>query len=237
MKILLSGDTHMSTMHIEYLFRNAKVQDVDHIVVLGDFGYTFTEKFINVCIKGAEETGILLYFIDGNHDNHTFLRAQGAWDRDVPVQMWPGVFYLPRGCRVEWGGKTFLALGGAVSIDRDERVPYVSWWPTESLTIGQMYRATQGGPVDILLSHDAPADVEGLEEKLNVVAPEKLLAESRHHRELLTQVVEATKPRWVFHGHYHYRYRGRLGDTRIVGLDCGAGRDSILVLDTEADDL
>ena len=41
---------------------------------------------------------------------------------------------LPRPARLRIGGRKILSLGGAASVDREWRVPGVSWWPDEVIT-------------------------------------------------------------------------------------------------------
>jgi hypothetical protein len=51
------------------------------------------------------------------------------------------IWHLPRGHRWRWHGRDWLALGGAVSLDRGVRTAGVNWWPEEEIT----WR--QAGPV------------------------------------------------------------------------------------------
>ena len=44
------------------------------------------------------------------------------------------IFHVLRGEIMTLENKTFLCLGGAVSIDKLYRTPYISWWPEEEIT-------------------------------------------------------------------------------------------------------
>src|SRR6059058_2673772 len=65
-----------------------------------------------------------------------------------------------RTCRVAtagtWKGLSFLALGGAASIDRKHRRDRYSWWVEEYLTEEDILTAQSSGPVDIMITHDSP---------------------------------------------------------------------------------
>ena len=68
----------------------------------------------------------------------------------------------------QWGGRTFGALGGAVSPDRREPSVRHYRWPEEEITEEDLDRlavnsdAEFGGRLDVLFTHDAPAQVQGL---------------------------------------------------------------------------
>ena len=98
------------------------------ILVVGDFGYwvdnEFTEEFLSTVSREAQEWDIDLYFLDGNHEDHTRI---AALDQTKPTALpdHPGITYLPRGVRWSWWGQTFMAVGGAPSVDKHHRVENV----------------------------------------------------------------------------------------------------------------
>lgn len=226
MKILFLGDTHgdISAWH-DAIF-TAKENEIGTIVQLGDFGYwEHTEKgyeFIQTVSMSLRLSNINGYFIDGNHENHTMLRHNYTETNDEGfVIVRQNLLYIPRGHRWVWDGVKFLGLGGAYSIDKNSRREGSSWWPEEMITTGEAYRAVEGGYVDVMLSHDAPAYVP-----LNRIIPGFFKDDQNtyQNRKLLQQVVEHTHPKRLFHGHYHHRYDFDLidtwGRTKVVGLNC-----------------
>jgi hypothetical protein len=247
MRILVAGDTHGNFPHLQYLIREAKKADCDTIVQVGDFGFTWPGKkvFDAVLQPYLAKHGITLYWVDGNHDNYTDLQHRGIWESDKPEPMSNNVTYLPRACRWEWDGVSFMSLGGGISIDKDRRVTGLSWWREESLSYGQIQRAIDGGPVDVMLTHDCPAGVRPLEKFLQTETarfgvPYKTEFASTMHRKALGEATAVAQPRLLVHGHYHHRYLAEApwdADARVLGL----GRDTMgpaswVVLDTEGFD-
>jgi hypothetical protein len=156
---------------------------------------------------------VTVYWIDGNHENHDLLSAI-VNRRTTPVPITAHVRYLPRGCRWEWAGVRFAALGGAFSIDRRNRIPGQSWWQGELITIDEL--ETLGNePVDVLVTHEAPA---GFEFKYNFTIPFTDQATSDEQRRYVAKAVTATQPRLVVHGHRHQAHRTAVNGVDIIGL-------------------
>ena len=94
--------------------------------------------------------------------------------------------------------KTFLCVGGAVSIDKMYRTPYVSWWPEEEITYHDVDNALNNlakvnNKVDYVITH--------------CVDSHTVMQIFKYRRDICTdqltfidQVVEYTH--WFF-GHYH----------------------------------
>lgn len=202
--------------------------------------------------------GIEIWWIGGNHDdpvleNQKWQKWQTSaamgdklvtWkfgDADRPigetttmclVQNRPHVFYVPRGYRWEWEGVSYVAIGGAFSIDMDDRLEQEAlgaprlWFPTEMVTEGQMELASRGGRVDVVIAHDVPTEVDinaafaaDGRRMLAIVEPHTATNRAR-----LQQVLYATSPKRWIHGHWHVRYNQtiKVGGqwTRFEGLDC-----------------
>lgn len=161
----------------------------DYVVVCGDFGFPFLptdvldEEKIPFDLPFARRQAVQnrrayakwvdwlaqrpyqILFVDGNHDNHAFWNAQ-------PVEVWnggminrlpdaPNVIHLRRGEYYTIAGKTFWAMGGASSIDREYRIEGYSWWPQELLSLQEMEHGlqtleTHGNQVDYILTHTLP---------------------------------------------------------------------------------
>lgn len=228
-KILVTGDVHGNTGAWKFnIFPAAKKAGVDLILQVGDFGFwSETEKYIVKLSRYATNWEIPVYWLDGNHENYDALERIGAFDADTEVEVAPNVFYLPRGFRWTWWDKTFMSLGGAYSVDKAFRVPGKSWWPQEDLTLKQAYRAIQGGPVDVLFTHEAPAgiDVPGVHAAHKIDIPGTFRT-----REYLAKVVRETAPELLFHGHHHVGYV-KDGIPIIVGLNAEGRFASTVSLD------
>jgi len=233
--VALAGDWHGNLAWAQKVIRSAAAADAGLIVQLGDFGYwrpdPSTRKYLFRVERLLAELGMQLWWIDGNHEDHPRLRVLPlAEDGTRPIS--EHVVHLPRGFRftVEGDGRsyTWLAVGGAVSLDRQWRTPGRSWWPEERLTDDDIAVALRGGPADVLISHDAPLGVD-VPDPRRGRWPEAALAEADEHRALLRVVVDGVRPRQLWHGHFHVQYDADLalpvvdgGESTcaVHGLDC-----------------
>lgn len=131
--ILVAGDLHGDPRHTLYIFQTAFAAEADAIVQVGDFGYWEHmhggPEFLDMCSQLATENDLPLYWIDGNHENHTLLREKygpgGPEHKPTPEGFWeirPGVYYVPRGTRWTWSGARMMGLGGAYSVDKWNRL-------------------------------------------------------------------------------------------------------------------
>jgi predicted phosphodiesterase len=218
-KVLLAGDTHGQADWLRFLAQVADEQKCTAILQLGDFGYW--EHLDDGCyyLKAASELmeryGLFLFWVDGNHENHALLRTRYDCSRAVEIR--PRVTYLPRGYRWACDGVRFLALGGAYSVDKPNRVEGQSWWSEETITDDEVRKASEGGPTDVLVCHDAPDGAAG------VVGPSTAgdkdrWPESLGNRRQVRRVVDAVSPKLIVHGHYHHRNSTMLNGARVEGF-------------------
>lgn len=150
----------------------------------------------------------------------------------MPIDNRPHVHYIPRGYRWEWDGVSYVAIGGAFSIDMDHRLEEEArgapqlWFPDEMVTEGQMELASRGGRVDVVIAHDVPTEVD-----INAAfaaAGRRMIAIQEPHTETnrarLQQVLYATTPKRWIHGHWHLRYSQTIKAggqwTKFEGIDC-----------------
>jgi len=227
-RIAFAGDWHCNRDWARRAIRHASSLNADIIVHLGDFGYEFPPGFVKGVDAALRKAGLELWFVDGNHECFPTLLRYPIRE-DGRRQLTDRIWHLPRGFRWTWGDVSFLALGGAYSIDRKWRVPGVSWWREEEITDEQVEQAIAGGPVDVLVSHDCPTgvDIPGLAESAHLWPPLDLIrADSQ--RLQLRRVADAVRPSWAWHGHYHCQYETVAdmghGPVRVVGLDCDGTR-------------
>lgn len=228
----LHGNTHAARMALEYADRN----HCDAIVQVGDFGLwrdnDDTARYLDIIQETADGYGIDFYWLDGNHEDHT--RIDHDW---VTAQYTTGhkrIIYLPRGYRWTWWGKRFMAVGGAVSVDKHMRKAGTSWWPAEELSDRQVEYACRddGTPVDVVFSHDCPlgVDIPGVGRDLKTGNsngwPYDVLLQAERHRIKMRKIFDSVRPKLWTYGHYHAPYRGFLGlePTAFVGLSCDGDR-------------
>lgn len=242
MKVLIAGDIHASRYHLRYLFDVAKDNGAELIIALGDFCF-FPKKqwsldFLDTASQLAVDTGIPLYWLDGNHEDHDELAIMTNGSNSDKFltryedKVWDGVWYLPRGYRFEVDGVSFMSYGGAYSVDRQYRTKNISWFPREVIELSHI-ESLSDERVDILLTHDVPF---GYSFPYDETLPDSVTsAEQRRH---LLQLVYKTKPFLCFGGHHHmrrtYGVHHATGKTECHILNMNnSGNDSWVLLDTE----
>jgi hypothetical protein len=226
-KVLLCGDLHGNWRSLQQAFSQAFHRGCEAIVQVGDFGFGWALDEEGRCAfsmrasEYAQESGVHLYWIDGNHENFDLLDTMPR-DENGHVQIAPGVTYLSRGSNLVIGNTTFRAFGGAYSVDVGYRTIHKSWWPQETVTDEDVQRSIDNGPADIFLSHDAPTGVQdtaGLRRKLSEwgpVAAERSMENQRRVRAAL----DASGAQTAYHGHLHQSYACFLDNgVRVQGLN------------------
>lgn len=176
----------------------------------------------------------------GNHEPWGDLTAALAATHGEPAQLSKTVWVLPRPYRFELGGRSFLSLGGATSIDREDGIEGKDWWTDEEVTDAMVDEAIAGEPVDIMLAHESPdsTPVRAVRRLLDL-NPEKLsqadLSLSAASRQQVERVWNTVRPTILAHGHMHAPGAGTTADGRRVvslGADRQPGNIELLDLDT-----
>lgn len=228
-KVAFCGDWHANRAFALAQIDRLDQEGVRTIVQVGDFGFDFKTNFLNDINELLSERNMILFFVDGNHENFHVLFTYPISEKTGTRHLRERVIHLPRGHRWEWDGISFLALGGAHSIDKFNRRPGHTWWPEESLSFQEVDRACAGGHADVMITHDCPTGVEipGLTKTSGYGWPESMVRASEAHRDTLRIVCDEVKPHRLIHGHYHVRYenvlKGADYTTVISGLDMDGG--------------
>ena len=169
--IYVTGDLHGEITRLSKLSLTAE----DTLVVCGDFGFacrTAPEDDFGLAWLSSRPYTVL--FIDGNHDNHTWLSSLPAEERyGAPVhRVRDNVFHLMRGQVYTINGYRFFALGGAASQDKAyRRQKGLPWWEEELPSADELAEAAEnleavGWKVDFVLTHTAPrAAIQALGER------------------------------------------------------------------------
>ena len=213
--------------------------------VLGDFGFWEHRRegvrFLDALDKDATARGVDVYFLDGNHDKTSLLMEKYGDQRNEEnfVIVRPHVLYAPRGHRWTWDhGVTFIALGGAYSVDKDWRLdqeerfpgryggPKSLWFPEEEMSDEDMEAILDADPsqVDIMLAHDKPRSSSPRWNR-------KDLLECIPNQDRLQRAMRRLRPKAFFHGHLHYFYTDEvwyghdgptqdMATTKVMGLLC-----------------
>lgn len=250
--VLLAGDWHGNdgwACHVipkaaELLWREKR----KIILHAGDFGVwpgAEGREFLDIVSRELRLADVELWFVDGNHEWHPELIALREEelrkgnsglvpiDRDDDLAR---IFWVPRGHRWSWHGKTWMGMGGAVSVDAAMRVKGRSWWPEETLTGDQIKHATRPGKVDVMLTHDAPSAVKMAFGRAPSFWDVMDLARSDAHREQLQDIVDKLKPEVLIHGHYHRAVRQVIEPygTQSIGLNMDGVDSNFTLFNTRA---
>jgi Calcineurin-like phosphoesterase len=228
-RVAIAGDWHADTRRAVSAIEHAAKRNADVLVHLGDFGYDFTDEYLDALDDALRRWRLVLGFVDGNHENFDRLFTWSIAG-DGLRYLRERIVHLPRGFRWCWGQTTCLALGGAYSIDHLLRTPGRSWWQQESITAQQAREASAPGLADVMFCHDCPAGITvpgAAFDRFKCPAPE--LQRSAQHQALLRSVVDVVCPVRLWHGHFHHRYQGVLhgDDYRTVVDGLGKNGDPI----------
>lgn len=230
-QVLIAGDWHGNTNWAANVIEHMPqfVPEGRRLILhTGDFGVWPTRPlYLTDLTDILIGTNTELWFVDGNHENHRALTELMAARpeherRTPPYEISGNIFWLPRGYRWPWHGRTWLALGGTTSVDRPVRTPGVDWWAHEAIHYSDVQAAVEGGPVDVMVTHDCP---QGVPMNLPRDIPGWWeLGPAEEHRRVLRGVVDQVRPSWLFHGHYHLFHDtvAQLDGHRmsVIGLDC-----------------
>lgn len=169
MSIYCCGDIH-SNIDIRKLsganFKEQKdLTKKDTVIQLGDFGLVWGNRFSEedkYWLNWLSKKNFTTVFLKGNHENHSRLNSNEfptikMFGGEVK-KIWDSVFMLQSGHIYTIEGKTFFVMGGAMSIDKDRRVPFVSWWPDEmpsyqEFELGLENLKKVNNEVDYIVSH------------------------------------------------------------------------------------
>jgi predicted phosphodiesterase len=158
-------------------------------------------------------------FIKGNHEDFAWL---DALETD---EVLPGLRYLRNGQRAELAGGVVVAgVGGCYGPSNYERpANTLQGSARRHYTRDELDRFAGDARPDVLLLHDAPAEIEFVKRFPS--------GDERRYRSEgagLGQLVERLRPAVCFFGHHHHRVDAEIGGVRCVGLNA-VGRPGHLV--------
>ena len=213
--IYLTGDVHGHISYhklIKFNEANRTLTKSDYVIILGDFGLVWSlrgSKYFRAeqkILRTLTNLRFTILFVDGNHENFDRLNKYPEIDMfDSKVgQITKSIFHLKRGNVYSIDNQKFLSIGGAESIDRNNRTEHIDWWRAESITHSDMLKVDESlgrvnYKVDYVLSHASPLEFfkyYTVLKNLNIDTTPNTLQ----------QVYEVTKfKKWYF-GHLHVDY-------------------------------
>jgi hypothetical protein len=212
-RVAVAGDWHGSTLWLQTIIPaiHRTAPDIQTILHVGDFGIYPDRRgkgFLNAVDRSCLAVGIQRVLVTpGNHDHWPRLDQRFASRPGQPAQLSKTVWALPRGYRFDLADRSIMSFGGAASLDAARRRMSETWWPTEMPTDDDVSVAVAGGPVDILITHEA---IEGGTSRVQSILDEnpmnwdsQALAYSALSRLRATEVWAGVRPHVLAHGHIH----------------------------------
>lgn len=210
--IYITGDTHGQN-DVAKLFPGSfpvgkTLSRDDYLIICGDFGgIWFGDERDNDRLDFYEEKKYTVLFVDGNHENFAALKR-------YPITMWnggkvhmirPNIIHLMRGQIFDIDGQTFFTFGGGISIDKNRRIPYVSWWPEEEPSVAEINEAldnlaAHANKVDYIITHAAPESI--MRNELCKIQP--MINMDCQTEKFLDEIYLNTDFKMWFCGHYHF---------------------------------
>ena len=185
--MLIVGDVHGHIEKYRFLIRNHQES-----IQVGDMGIGFVPV-------PEIHNGWHKWFC-GNHDNRELARKH-------------------LNCLGDWGyieNKKIFFVSGADSIDKQHRIPGVSWWADEELThaeFGLVVAKYKEVNPEIVLTHACPDSIKDL-----VLAGTGLPFKSKTEY-YFEQMFDAHQPKmWIF-GHLHKSFDSVVKGTRFICLN------------------
>ena len=205
----LNGTYVLGDIHADWPALNTFINKKNPEIIMsaGDFGYWPRYKGPNHSISNIKNKDTKIYWCDGNHEDFYSIRDNILTPNKLEVAK--NIFYQPRGSVLTLpDGRNVMFIGGAWSIDYQNRVDGVSWFEKEELIwekdIENIYNYKEDD-IDLIISHTAPTEFV-----LGVWGNENY----DPSRKVLSHVLDYLKPKqWIF-GHWHlyktdlYNYKG-----------------------------
>ncbi len=236
-RVAVAGDWHGNLGWVKTVGRGIHrlAPEVTTVLQLGDWWLNpeQADEVLQPC--GIERVLVTL----GNHEPWGELSPLLDEHPGMAVRVSALHWILPRPFRFTVGGRAFLSLGGAASVDRMWRQEGRNWWADEEITDEHVQTALTLGPADVMLTHESPAGspVRAVRDMLRTNPqgwPRDALDASTASRIRVSQVWDAARPEILFHGHMHLPGGGTTEDgRRVLSLGCDSQRASVAFLDTQ----
>lgn len=218
-RVGLIGDIHGNSTWMVYALQRLSLLGITEVIQLGDFGIGMggdKDRFVRSVDAACRTYRIKLIVTHGNHENMDLINA-------IPVStdgfrhLTDNISFATAGARWKMGGRSFVALPGAASVDRtyrqcmerDRRAQGRSdryWWPEEAITREDVDAVVAGGYADIMVGHDAPI-VEEIQKRIRDNPhgfEQRDIDYANENRKLMDEAVAGVKPKLTFSGHYHF---------------------------------
>jgi UDP-2,3-diacylglucosamine pyrophosphatase LpxH len=221
--VQILGDIHGN---FQKLYMKAMAVKNTTIIQVGDFGAGFTsrarmdEEMTTLNQRLARNENNLLV-IRGNHDDPAYFDGNYNFSN---------IEFLADYTVREIEGKTYLFVGGALSIDRCVRRAGIDYWLDEKFVLDMDKLNAIEGNVDIVIAHSSPSFCEPVH--FNELVWYYVAQDPALHNELLqerkdfetmydTLKLNGHRIEYWFNGHFHFTKEELIKDTNfmLLGID------------------
>lgn len=210
--IYLTGDTHRDFDRIFDFCTDNNTTPDDVLIILGDAGINFfLDDRDHELKKWLSTLEVTLLCIHGNHEERPFMidsYTEKEWNGGMVYceEEFPNLLFAKDGEIYDLEGRKAIAIGGAYSVDKFQRLSSGSpWFPTEQPTddiMDDVERALGrvGWRVDAVLSHTVPLKYEPTEEFLSITDQSTV---DKTTEEWLDTIEERLNYERWYCGHFH----------------------------------
>jgi hypothetical protein len=196
-KIVVVGDVHQ-----DHTYLNDILKEESPAVILqcGDFGFIWNKNSWRERLGTIKNPmGTKIFWCPGNHENYDMLESIWGLYGCEPKEVYPNIFYCPRGSRLVLNDELILFMGGALSVDKGFRILKKSWWQQEVLNKSDLCKCgiQDVDEVFMVISHTSPG-LFGERGTLHGIG-------DVHDptQDALDEVLYKVNPKYWFYGHWH----------------------------------
>jgi predicted phosphodiesterase len=212
--IFLTGDTH-GDIDIRKLsssrFSSLSLDKSDYVIILGDFGFLWEpeqSKHEYYWLNWLKDKPFTTLVVDGNHEN--FFRINSL----PKIKLFGGtvgyiydsVFHLKRGEIYNIDDNKIFVMGGANSIDKEQRTTNISWWTEEipsykEFEYGLKNLENNNYKVDYILGHTCPEKIALA--YLQSLKISNMFNDNDITRKYFDTIIEYAEFKKFYFGHWH----------------------------------
>ena len=231
-----TGDLHGSPERVLEYIKQKNLGRDDVIVLLGDVGANyFGDLRDDLMKKHLDNANVTLFCIHGNHEQRpeeipTYTQERWNGGRVWREAKYPNILFAHDGDIYKINGIRYLVIGGAYSVDKQERLELgYHWWPTEQPseeTKRYVESKVRFHSFDVILSHTCPLKYEPTDMFLAGI-DEDMVDKST---EIWLDKIEESVPYLAWYcGHWHTDRRNQ----RMHFLFTGFETDEEILLDMQ----
>lgn len=225
--IIVSGDIHGDIMPLAFKVNETLKLQNSLIIVAGDVGIGFfkDEYYLNLISRASarlKKRNNMFLFVRGNHDDpskwNDYKPFKAYWqDGDENIRFVKD--YTVVSASNLYGERNILCVGGAISIDRTDRILGKTYWPDEIFVYDESKIENLEGITDVI-THSAPDFCEpilktGIESWMenDATLEADCNKERTDHTVLYNKLKEKNQIKKWCYGHFHFAHRTYVNDT------------------------